>query len=105
VVGVGDGADREVGHRVAGGLVQQHDVVAVGDPLAARLGPLLSPFAFSFVMHGPGQRLAAVDVQRLAGEERIGQREQDTLGDVRYRADPARRVAGADVGEVFLSRR
>jgi hypothetical protein len=52
---------------------------------------LLSPFAFSFVLRGSGRRLAAVDVQRLAGEERIGQREQDTLGDVLDRADPARR--------------
>jgi len=47
-----------------------------------------------------GQRLAAVDVQRLAGEEGAGQREQDGVGDVVGGADAPGRVAGADVGEV-----
>jgi hypothetical protein len=35
-----------------------------------------------------GQGLAAVDVQGLAGKERVGQGEHDTLGDVLGGADP-----------------
>src|SRR6516225_3846375 len=47
-----------------------------------------------------GQRLAAVDVQRLAGEERAGHGEQDSLGDVGRPADAPGRVARPHLGEV-----
>jgi DNA-binding CsgD family transcriptional regulator len=47
-----------------------------------------------------GKRLAAVDVQRLTGEEGAGQGEQHAPGDVVGGPDPARGVTGADVGEV-----
>jgi len=33
---VGDGGEREVGDRIAAGFVQQHDVLAVGDPACRR---------------------------------------------------------------------
>jgi len=47
-----------------------------------------------------GERLAAVDVQRLAGEEGAGHGEQDAVGDVVRGADAPGRVAGADAGDV-----
>jgi hypothetical protein len=112
---VGDGREREVGHRIAAGFVQQHDVLAVGDPVAAepdphtaaqRLGEqhpvgerpgdqepadgsgcqrsLLPGQAHGCLLicrgiHprtlGSGERFAAVDVQRLAGQEGAGQGE------------------------------
>ena len=43
---LGDGAEREVGHRVVARLVQQHDIFALGDPFPAE------PDA-----HPPAQRL------------------------------------------------
>ena len=57
---VGDAGEREVGHWVTAGFVQQHDVFAVGDPGAAEPDP-----------HAPPQRLGE---QQPVGE-RIGDEE------------------------------
>jgi hypothetical protein len=46
------------------------------------------------------QRLAAVDVQRLARQKAAGHREQDRAGNVVGGPDPPDRIAGADIGEV-----
>jgi hypothetical protein len=54
-----DGGQREVGHRIAPGFVQQHDVLAVGDPAAAEPDP-----------HAPAQRLGEQHpVGERAGDE------------------------------------
>jgi hypothetical protein len=55
---VGDVAEREVGHRVATGLVQQHDVFAIGDPRVREPDP-----------HAPAQRLGV--------EQSFGKRVRD----------------------------
>jgi hypothetical protein len=47
-----------------------------------------------------GKRLAAVDVQRLTGEEGTRQGEQHALSDVVGGSYPPRGVTGADIGEV-----
>ena len=57
---LGDVGEREVGHRVAPGLVQQHDVFTVGDPGTAEPDP-----------HATAQRFGE---QQPVGE-RIGDQE------------------------------
>src|SRR6202035_3276250 len=71
-------------HVSIGHAVPSHHVFTPPRIILARGGPGRGwrPVVWS------GQRLAAVDVQRLAGQEPVGQGEQDTLGDLLGGADP-----------------